>query len=177
MKVAFALLALAASAVAQTVSIATPMAGQTFSKGQSVEVQVVEPVRLTVFVGLKSIGLPLNQQIAQQAVTEIGIAITLHPCSQSPCENADDSLGTVLYTGPYNPQRTSPTTQPVQGFSVVIPTSFESGPALISVVHSSLVGVRFCLSFIPRFLANLFSPLQAGPNFSNEIVNVNIDVV
>jgi len=137
MKVAFALLALAASAVAQTVSIATPMAGQALSKGQSVEVQVVEP-------------------IAQQAVTEIGIAITLYPCSQTPCEDANDSLGTVLYTGPYNPQRTSPTTQPVQGFSVVIPSSFESGPALFSVVHSSLVG--------------------AGPNFANEIVNVDVNI-
>ena len=50
MKLAFALLALAASAVAHTVSIATPMAGQTLSKGQSVEVQVVEPVRLALFV-------------------------------------------------------------------------------------------------------------------------------
>ena len=80
-------------------------------------------------------------QIAQAAVTEVGIAITLHHCSQTPCENAIDSLGFVLYTGPFNPQRTSPTTQPVQSFPVVIPTSFDSGSAVLSVVHSQLVGV------------------------------------
>ena len=76
--------------------------------------------------------------------TEVGISIQLHHCTQTPCENADGQLGTVLYTGPFNPQKSSPTTEPVQGIPLVIPTSFESGPAVMSVVHASLVGVSLC---------------------------------
>ena len=108
-------------------------------------------------------------------MTEVGVAITLHHCTQTPCESANDSLGSVLYTGPFNPQRSSPTTQPVQGFPVVIPTSFESGPAVFSVVHASLVGVSSCSSVVQRGSDSFdFFKCQAGPNFVSEIVNVDV---
>ncbi|KLO18608.1 hypothetical protein SCHPADRAFT_819719 [Schizopora paradoxa] len=143
MKVIFTVLALAASAFAQSVSIAGPTAGQDLNAGQGATVIIQKGDSIT-------------------PSTEIGVAISLHHCTQSPCEDATQALGTTLYSGPFNPQRPTGSPglasgAPFQSFGVTIPQDFAKGDAVVSVVHSSLIG--------------------AGPFFSTEFKNVTVNVV
>ena len=74
--------------------------------------------------------------------TEVGISIQLHHCTQTPCEDIGIWLGNLLYAGPYNPQfGPGFFGEPQQNFTVTIPDSFPSGPALLSVGHANVVGV------------------------------------
>jgi len=143
MKFILAVLALAASAYAQSVSIAGPTSGQNVNAGQGATVIIQKGDSIT-------------------PSTEIGVAIALHHCTQSPCEDASQDIGTVLYSGPFSPQRPTGSPglssgAPFQSFGVTIPQDFAKGPAVFTVVHSSLIG--------------------AGPFFSNEFKNVTVNVV
>ncbi|KLO10789.1 hypothetical protein SCHPADRAFT_832040 [Schizopora paradoxa] len=143
MRSVFAVLALAALAAAQRVSIAVPTAGQSIIAGNGAEVVIQKPDSLT-------------------SSTEIGVAVLIHHCTQSPCEDTTETLGQVFYAGPFNPQRPSggsPGTAsgaPFQSFYASVPYDFPKGPAVLNVAHASLVG--------------------AGPFFFNEIVNVTINI-
>ncbi|KLO18611.1 hypothetical protein SCHPADRAFT_993492 [Schizopora paradoxa] len=143
MKFIFAVLALAASAFAQSVSIASPTPGQNVNAGQGATVIIQKGDSIT-------------------PSTEIGVAITLHHCTQSPCEDASQTLGSVLYSGPFTPQRPTGSPglasgAPFEGFGVTIPQGFATGEAVVTVVHSSLIG--------------------AGPFFSTESKTVSVNVV
>ncbi|KLO10767.1 hypothetical protein SCHPADRAFT_502195 [Schizopora paradoxa] len=141
MKTIFAVVALAASAFAQTVNIGFPLPGQNISAGSSVNVQVEEGRQL-------------------DALTEIGIAVTLQHCQQNPCEDVSEDLGTIFFAGPFQPQNFQPPAssgEPYQNFTVNIPSSFAKGPAVFSVPHAALFGL--------------------GPEFFTQISNVTVNIV
>ena len=69
------------------------------------------------------------------------------------CDGIDPTqeLGTVLFAGPYAPQAATPGgTTLVQNYTVTIPSDFPSGPALLSVPHFVLVGVRAFLTVLVK---------------------------
>ncbi|KAH8112257.1 hypothetical protein DFH11DRAFT_1608864 [Phellopilus nigrolimitatus] len=109
MQVLFVLFSLIAAALAQRISLGSPSAGQTLSAGQSTTVQVFKPDSLS-------------------GSTEIGIAITLQKCSQTPCPDESQTLGNG-----------GNAVQPFQNFTVTVPSGF-SGPAVLSVAHANLIG-------------------------------------
>lgn len=136
MKLLYVLLSLTASALAQSVNIAIPTPGQTLQAGSNITVAVVRPSTLT-------------------GSTEVGIGITLHHCAQDPCESAVDRLGSILYAGPYQWQLLNDGVEfnePHENFTVQIPVGFQTGPAVLSVPHASIVGVcsvNSLSSFLP----------------------------
>lgn len=79
---------------------------------------------------------------------DIGIGITLAHCTQNPCETHVDNLGTVLFVGPFNPEFGGGEV-PTQNYSVQIPSSFQPGPAVLSLEHAALVGVSLLPSYRP----------------------------
>lgn len=84
--------------------------------------------------------------------SEVGIAIALHHCLEDPCEDASERLGDVIYSGYFNPQLHSKgPAVPHEYFTVAVPPTFPPGPAVVSVPHSSLVGVRSLLELTLLF--------------------------
>lgn len=61
--------------------------------------------------------------------------------------DASERLGTTLYNGPFNPQFQSapPGAPPHQNFTVFVPPTLPAGPAVLTLTHLSLVGVRLLL--------------------------------
>jgi len=139
MKSIFAVLALAASALAQGINIFSPTAGQSIVAGTGAEVVVAKGDTLT-------------------GSTDIGVAVLIHHCNQSPCEDATEQLGEIFYAGAFSPQRSPGMAngEPFQSFFASVPIDFPKGPAVLSVPHAVLIG--------------------AGPFFDNEIVNVTINI-
>ncbi|EJD05317.1 uncharacterized protein FOMMEDRAFT_78189 [Fomitiporia mediterranea MF3/22] len=132
------LLSLAGAALAQRISIGAPSAGQTLTGGKDTSVSVLKGDTLT-------------------GSTEIGVSILIHHCTQSPCEDASEQMGSILYSGSFNPQRGPGFFgEPVQNFTVTIPDGFQPGPAVLSVAHANLVG--------------------AGPFLFSEVANVTVNV-
>ncbi|THH08990.1 hypothetical protein EW145_g2346 [Phellinidium pouzarii] len=130
-------LAIANVATAQGVSIVAPAENATLTPGYNVSVSVT---RLD----------------SSMPVTEIGIAIGLQHCT-STCAAAASALGSIFYSGSYNPQYGPGNPDaPTQDFSVTVPSGFQKGVALLTVAHASLVG--------------------DGPFFFTEIANVTVDV-
>lgn len=145
MRSVFVAVALAVSALAQSVHIAIPTAGQTLQAGSNITVAVAKPVSL-----LLSCFLPhfVHSYVSSKATltgsSDIGIGITLHHCSQNPCESAVEVLGSILYAGAFHAQRFADGVEfgePHENFTVQIPAGFQPGPAVLSVPHSVLVGV------------------------------------
>ncbi|KZT29628.1 hypothetical protein NEOLEDRAFT_1106062 [Neolentinus lepideus HHB14362 ss-1] len=124
-KSVLALASLAASAMAQSIDIGAPTNGSTISVGTNITVEVDRPDTLT-------------------GSQEIAIVIAIRSCYGGVCIDPADALGSVLYTGPFDPQFTSePGTAskpPHQNFSVAIPGTLQTGLATLSVTHFSLVG-------------------------------------
>ncbi|PIL30788.1 hypothetical protein GSI_06956 [Ganoderma sinense ZZ0214-1] len=129
MKFALALVAFAASALAQHIEIGTPKNFAEVKAGSKITVEVNRPNSLT-------------------GSTEVGIAIGLWPCGgakgASKCASTDVSqvLGSVVYTGSYKPQydSTQPSKPPHQNFEITVPSSFSKGQVSLGVAHLSLVG-------------------------------------
>jgi len=77
---------------------------------------------------------------------EIGVVIGLASCSsRHSCAltSATDAIGTVLYSGQWNPQPSDSTPQPAsfgQKVNVSIPSSFPVGPAILSLTHAAIAG-------------------------------------
>ncbi|PAV17831.1 hypothetical protein PNOK_0631700 [Pyrrhoderma noxium] len=138
MKFVAVLCSLVAAVAAQRAFIGEPQSSDTWTAGHDELVSVVKPDALT-------------------GSTEVGIAITLKHCIQNPCEDASEALGSVLYSGPYNPQfGPGMGGQPYQNFTLTIPGGIQSGPAVLSVAHANLIG--------------------AGPFFFTEITNTTINI-
>ncbi|PIL22935.1 hypothetical protein GSI_15631 [Ganoderma sinense ZZ0214-1] len=129
MKFAVALLAFAASALAQHIEISSPSSFASVKPGSKITVEIGRPNSLT-------------------ASTEVGIAIGLWPCGgpkgTSRCTSTDVSqvLGNVVYTGSYKPEydTKAPSKPPHQTFEVTVPSSFSKGEVSLGVAHLSLVG-------------------------------------
>ncbi|KAM5538575.1 hypothetical protein V8D89_007604 [Ganoderma adspersum] len=129
MKFAIALVAFAASALAQHIEVGAPNNFAEVKAGSKITVEVDRPNSLT-------------------GSTEVGIAIGLWPCGgpkgTSKCASTDVSqvLGNVVYTGSYKPEYDSnaPTKPPHQNFEITVPSSFSKGEVSLGVAHLSLVG-------------------------------------
>lgn len=127
-KHALTLLAVAAAALAQSITLTQPADLTTVSPGDNLTVQVTRFDTLT-------------------GSTEVALAIGLASCAgyTDGCASFDvtERLGTILYAGPYAPQY-EPTgayqDQEYQNFTVTVPTGFAAGEASLTVSHFSLVG-------------------------------------
>ncbi|KAK7052470.1 hypothetical protein R3P38DRAFT_2860513 [Favolaschia claudopus] len=127
---------------AQKASIGVPLPGEAVQAGSNITVEIDRPNSLT-------------------PSTEVGIGIGFLSCvdfNSSACPSPSEVLGSILYSGPFNPQYTnvSSSKPPHQNFTVTIPSTAKSGPAQIAVTHSSLVG--------------------AGPFPFNEVFNITVNV-
>ncbi|CAL5866320.1 uncharacterized protein PFLUO_LOCUS527 [Penicillium psychrofluorescens] len=124
MKCIAPLAALAGIAVAQSANIAFPN-GAKAAAGDEYLIQIQQGDSLTNF-------------------KEIGIAIGITSCTESKCLPAKEELGTLLYTGPFNPEfHKTGGSEPYQNFTVTIPKSVTAGKAQINVAHAYLVGAGF----------------------------------
>ncbi|KDQ50551.1 hypothetical protein JAAARDRAFT_42009 [Jaapia argillacea MUCL 33604] len=114
---------LAVAALAQTISIASPADGATVSAGSTITVEVDKPNSLS-------------------SSQEVVLLISMLPCEPESCIDPASALGTVLYSGRYNPQYSSPPDQkpPHQVFDLEVPAWFRTGKATLSVTHLALIG-------------------------------------
>ncbi|KAJ8090149.1 hypothetical protein PM082_018734 [Marasmius tenuissimus] len=112
------------STLAQQADIRYPPAGFRVSAGQSITVQV-------------------ERAPFQSSATEVAIVLGYKPCGAFPCiPPPDGGIGTVLYSGPFNPQYTNPRNgqNPHQNYTVTIPEWATPGTSFLSLVHYSLIG-------------------------------------
>jgi len=111
------------AAIAQTINIASPLPGDSVQTGKDTVITVVRPNSLTgsIYVGLV-----------------IGIA----HCPVGMCPPANQTTGTVLYNGDYNPQYATGAEQlgPHQNFTVTIPSDFDTEDAMITATLLQLTG-------------------------------------
>jgi hypothetical protein len=77
----------------------------------------------------------------------MGVAIGLSSCASSPCRDADDVLGTILYNGPFNPVYHEHNLPPYENFTVTVPASATLGKSQINIAHAALIGVSKSLTF------------------------------
>ncbi|KIJ65470.1 hypothetical protein HYDPIDRAFT_27471 [Hydnomerulius pinastri MD-312] len=116
---------LVSSAVAQGISINFPTAGTTVTAGSTITVEV----GMGDFI---------------ENLETIGIAIGLQSCP-SPgvgyCSTADQGIGTILYTGPFNPAFGPKYYNIYQDFNVTIPASTPAGQANLAAADFFLVGL------------------------------------
>ncbi|KAJ8090148.1 hypothetical protein PM082_018733 [Marasmius tenuissimus] len=121
---ATAFLALFATSVtAQQAFIGSPVDGFQVSPGQSFTVRVDRPN-------------------FQSSAKEVAIVLGFKNCGSNGCLSPDNGIGTELYSGSFNPQYDSPSgsTPPHQNYNVTIPEWVSKGPAMLSLVHYSLIG-------------------------------------
>ncbi|KAI9371154.1 hypothetical protein BJX61DRAFT_543951 [Aspergillus egyptiacus] len=117
----FAILAsLAATALGQNVFVHLPE-GPKLPAGGKVTVQVQRPNSLT-------------------GSDEMGIAIGIQSCATGPCYDAEQTLGSALYNGPFKPAYHEYYNPPYENFTVTIPESTAKGKAVVGVAHAALVG-------------------------------------
>ncbi|EED14702.1 conserved hypothetical protein [Talaromyces stipitatus ATCC 10500] len=113
---------IASTALAQSVSIGLPAAGAQLSTGTPTTFQIQRPDTLT-------------------GSQEIAVVIGISKCnSGGRCASPDESMGTVLYNGPFNPQFHETALPPYQNFTLEIPESAATDNGLVTVAHFSLVG-------------------------------------
>ncbi|KAF9445455.1 hypothetical protein P691DRAFT_675614 [Macrolepiota fuliginosa MF-IS2] len=122
MQIIAALLACATAALAQRVAISAPLDQAHLTAGQSTVVEIDRPDFLS-------------------SAQEVAVVIGVQSCVTR-CPAPSDTMGQVLYSGSYNPQRdpANRTKQPFQNFTVTVPSNLPKGPAQIGVAHFSLIG-------------------------------------
>ncbi|KAJ4490118.1 hypothetical protein J3R30DRAFT_3693648 [Lentinula aciculospora] len=125
----FSLLAIATtSVIAQSANIGAPADMTQIAAGSDFTVMIDRPDSLT-------------------SSTEVALVIALLNCpsGSSSCLGPSANLGTVLYTGPFDPQfTTEPGTTnlpPHENFTLTVPSTFAKGNAQLGVVHVYLLGL------------------------------------
>ncbi|RPD62843.1 hypothetical protein L227DRAFT_573361 [Lentinus tigrinus ALCF2SS1-6] len=140
-KSVIALACLAASAAAQSVIIASPIANSTLLPGETFVVDVDRPDTLTG---------------SQEVAIAIGLlsCVGLAPRSPGTCDgvNTTGNIGRVLFSGTYAPTLVGHGHADLaQNFSVQVPGNFPIGPAILSVAHFALViGTEPFLEVVPQ---------------------------
>ncbi|KAF8844282.1 hypothetical protein BDN67DRAFT_978187 [Paxillus ammoniavirescens] len=110
------------TALAQGITIVSPVPGSTVTSGSSITIRV-------------------GTNIFIENLETIGIAIGLQSCPNgSGCSTADQGIGTILYTGPFNPLLGPEYYGPYQDFTVTIPSSTPAGQANLAAADFYLVG-------------------------------------
>ncbi|OQD66890.1 hypothetical protein PENPOL_c004G06743 [Penicillium polonicum] len=121
MKSFFSIALFVAAAIAQRAAIGLPAENQKINSGKEVIIQVQRPNSLS-------------------PSKEMGVAIGLSSCASSPCRDADEVLGTILYNGPFNPVYHESNLPPYENFTVTVPASATLGKSQINIAHAALIG-------------------------------------
>ncbi|RHZ49489.1 uncharacterized protein CDV56_101780 [Aspergillus thermomutatus] len=119
MKVPYFLTFFAATVSSQNVVLGLP-AGQNLAPGSSTVVQIQKPMTLT-------------------GSQEVTVVIGLSSCVEYKCYPAADTMGTILYIGPYDPEQHEYSQPPYQNITVTIPQAIPKGNAQLNLAHFSLV--------------------------------------
>ncbi|KAI0672977.1 hypothetical protein C8Q78DRAFT_690734 [Trametes maxima] len=123
MKSVLSFLALAAAASAQSVTILAPKANTSLSPGSTFVVDVDKPDTLSPSY-------------------DVSVAIGLQSCASTSCSTLASSgiLGNILFAGDFSPQLQPNSSHVFQNFTVQVPSTFQSGPAVLFLVHFYLLG-------------------------------------
>ncbi|KAI0333489.1 hypothetical protein GY45DRAFT_1319440 [Cubamyces sp. BRFM 1775] len=123
MKAIYAVLFFVAAAFAQSVTILSPTVNTTLSPGDSFVVDVDKPDSLSPSY-------------------DVAVAIGLQSCGAAPCAALASAgiLGTILFDGEYKPQLRPNSSDVFQNYTVQVPSTMESGPALLTVARFYLLG-------------------------------------
>ncbi|EGO03504.1 hypothetical protein SERLA73DRAFT_158128 [Serpula lacrymans var. lacrymans S7.3] len=120
----------AASAFAQSVTIAAPPNMATAAAGSDIVVQVDRPNFTS-------------------SVNEVAVVIAVFPCFVEEPEFCPafqrDGVGAILYSGPFDPYELVPNPNnepPQESFTVKIPPGTKTGPAVLSLTHWSFIGAN-----------------------------------
>ncbi|KAG0695987.1 hypothetical protein DFH29DRAFT_1004968 [Suillus ampliporus] len=105
---------------AQTIELGFPQNGDSFSPGQKVTAQVIQPVSMASCI-------------------QVGIALAINNCVNGACPAPADALGSVLYAGPWTP-KSHPSGGFYQNFTVTLSTYLAKGPAIFTLTHLCLLG-------------------------------------
>ncbi|CDO72939.1 hypothetical protein BN946_scf185002.g124 [Trametes cinnabarina] len=123
MKRVFAILSLTAVTLAQRVKIVSPTVNTTLSPGDSFVVDIDKADSLSPSY-------------------DVSVAIGLESCGTTPCATLASAqiLGDVLFSGDFSPQLRPNGSDVFQNYTVQVPPSMASGPAVLSVAHFYLLG-------------------------------------
>ncbi|TFK34055.1 hypothetical protein BDQ12DRAFT_690315 [Crucibulum laeve] len=118
----FISLLLAVTVHAQSSFIGYPVGGSKVTSGKKFTVQVVRPNSI-------------------EGSTEVGLAIALLSCPDPafPCAPPSAQLGSILYTGPFNPQLHE-FGRFYENFTVTVPGGMAKGTAQLSTSRFHLIG-------------------------------------
>ena len=78
---------------------------------------------------------------------QVGIALAMASCTKGVCPDPSERLGSVLYAGPWTPTAHNPGGF-YQNFTLQVPEYTSTGPAIFTLTHLCLLGVRY---FLVRF--------------------------
>ena len=109
-------------ALSQSIEIGLPAPNQRLSKGANVTVQIQRP----------------NNQSGSK---EMAVAIGIYSCPTSECFTPDETMGTILYVGSFDPKYHEFNLPPYQNFTVKLPSDLGAGRAHINIAHATLIGV------------------------------------
>ncbi|KAE8153245.1 hypothetical protein BDV25DRAFT_39003 [Aspergillus avenaceus] len=112
---------LAATVSAQNARIGFPVQDQELTRGENITVMVQKPNSLTGSI-------------------EMGIAIGLASCDARPCLPANETLGRLLYHGPFKPEFHEPRFGPYENFTVTVPRELMKGKGQLNLAHMVIVG-------------------------------------
>ncbi|OQE46290.1 hypothetical protein PENCOP_c001G01811 [Penicillium coprophilum] len=121
MKSFISMLLFIAVTIAQRAAIGLPTKDQRIISGKEIVVQVQRPNSLS-------------------PSKEMGVTIGLSSCKSSPCRDADEVLGTILYNGRFNPLGHESSLPPYENFTITVPASATLGKSQINVAHAALIG-------------------------------------
>ncbi|KAI0647294.1 hypothetical protein C8Q79DRAFT_1000244 [Trametes meyenii] len=123
MRSALSLLTFVTAASAQSVTILAPMANASLSPGNTFVVDVDKPDTLSPSY-------------------DVSVAIGLQSCASTSCTTLASSgiLGNMLFAGGFSPQLRPNSSHVFQNFSVQVPSTFQRGPAVLTVAHFYLLG-------------------------------------
>ncbi|KAG6832763.1 hypothetical protein H0H87_000416 [Tephrocybe sp. NHM501043] len=149
-------LALTAVVKAQRSFISSPSEGTDVTRGSQIVVQVVRPNSI-------------------QGSIEVGMVIGLQSCPVTnpyPCAPPQQQVGSVLFSGQFNPVLHEQPGRPYENFTVMIPdTDYFSGRAQLSVDRFHLIGVRRHLFTNTGLVSAAFQP--SGLPFKSPVTLAN----
>lgn len=87
---------------------------------------------------------------------EIAVVIGINKCSSgATCSSPEESMGTVLYNGPFDPQFHETYLPPYQNFTLEIPEGLATENGIVTVAHFSLVGVSKIALSVSKMHTNI----------------------
>ena len=141
-------LALAASAVAQKVIIASPKENAKATAGGTLLVDISRPVRSPSShsvspTSIQAISHLLLLQASDTPSTDVAVIIGLQSCgADGNCDAVAANYARVLYHGPFTPKHIEGHSDVSHNYTVRIPQNTAAGKALLQVAHFFYAGVR-----------------------------------